>query len=283
MMGITWQQLIQFTSNISYLIADSSRLVLHDTRQTTTTDESHLIKKVSGLITDPNIKLVCSDETFAMAASKVRPAVVSITCDAIQPDSNSPGSTAFDDPAPNLSILGGIGSGVIVDSRGYILTCYHMITNASNIYVIPFGYEEKKFKATILTVDKSLNLAILRIQSPYPLKEVSLGDSLLMEIADMVLAIGNPFGLEQSVTHGIISDNKRDLMIKGIVYKDMIQTDAPINRGSSGGPLVNMNGEVIGINMAIYSSTGVYNGISFALPINQAKPLLARTIPTGEF
>jgi len=289
MMGITWQQFIQFTMNLSNIISDSSHYVLHDTHQTatttttTTTDEYRTLKKVSGLITDPNIKLVCSDETFAMAASKVRPAVVSITCDSIQPDSRPPGSTVFDDPSPNLSILGGIGSGIIVDSRGYILTCLHMIANATNIYVIPFGYEEKKYKAVILATDKSTNLAIIKIKSSYPLKEVTLGDSLLMEIADMVLAIGNPFGLEQSVTHGIISDNQRDIMIKGYVYKDMIQTDAPINKGSSGGPLINMNGEVIGINMAIYSSTGVYNGISFALPINQAKPLLARTIPTQEF
>jgi len=282
MMGITWQQFLQFTSNLSTYISDSSHYILHDSQKTTATDDLHVIRRVSGVIEDSNIKLVCSDETFALAASKVRSAVVSITCDSYRSDGNTASSVSFDDPAPNLAILGGIGSGIIVDERGYILTCYHMIATAANIYVIPFGYEEKKYKAEITAVDESLNLAIIRIRCPYPLKEVSIGDSSMMEIADMVLAIGNPFGLEQSVTHGIISDNHRDLLIKGQIYRGMFQTDAPINKGSSGGALVNMNGEVIGINMAIYSTTGVYNGVSFALPINKVKPLLAKTINFSE-
>ncbi|MBF0450796.1 MAG: trypsin-like peptidase domain-containing protein [Candidatus Magnetomorum sp.] len=287
MMGITWQQFIQLSSNLGTILSDSSHSLYHDTQKTSTTtttdDTTRAIKRVSGIVNDPNIQLVCSDETFAIATSKVRPAVVSITCDLIQPADPPYDDTAFDDPTPNLRILGGIGSGVIVDARGYILTCYHMIEKASNIYIIPFGYKENKFKASVIAIDKKVNLAILKIQCPYKLPEAALGDSEQMEIADIVLAIGNPFGLEQSVTHGIISDNRRDLLIKGIVYRDMFQTDAPINRGSSGGPLVNMSGEVIGINMAIYSSTGVYSGVSFALPVNQAKVLIARNIPSGEF
>ena len=282
MMGITWQQFLQFTSNMTTLISDSSHYILHDSHQTGT-DDLHVIRRVSGVVADPNIKLVCSDETFAQAAAKVRPGVVSITCDVFRSDGNSVGATSFDDPAPNLSILGGIGSGIIVEKSGYILTCYHMVATATNIYVIPFGYEEKKYKAKITAIDETLNLAILKINCPYPLKEVCLGDSGMIEIADLVLAIGNPFGLEQSVTHGVISDSQRDLMIKGRIYRDMIQTDAPINKGSSGGALVNMSGEVIGINMAIYSSTGVYNGISFALPINQAKQLLAKNLNISTF
>ena len=104
----------------------------------------------------------------------------------------------------------------------------------------------------------------------------------MMEAADVVLAIGSPFGLEQSVTHGIVSDNERDLLIGGKPYRAMMQTDVPINRGSSGGPLININGEVIAVNMAIYSTTGVYNGVSFAMPIDRAKPFLAKNVPLTE-
>jgi len=280
MVGITWQEMIQISTNLIDILKDPSQYISHDTHQSSiSVDTNHDIRRVSGVISDPNIQLVCSDESFSIAASKVRTSVVNITCDQISPDISANGDTVFDDPTPNLKILGGIGSGLIIDSRGYILTCYHIIANTKNVYVIPFGYDEKKFKANIIATDRKTNLAILRIQCPYRLPESTIGDSDIMEIADIVLAIGNPFGLEQSVTHGIVSDNKRDLLIKGVLYKQMIQTDAPINRGSSGGPLINMNGEVIGINMAIYSSTGVYSGVSFALPINQAKRLMAQYVP----
>ena len=279
MMGIGWQQFIQISTNLLDILQNPSQYLSHESRQLNE-DIYHETKHVSGVVvTDPNVQLVCSDESFSIAASKVRTSVVNITCDAMKPASQSASDTVFDDPSPNLRILGGIGSGLIIDSRGYILTCYHVIENASNVYVIPFGYDEKRFRADIIATDKRTNMAILRIQCPYKLPEATIGDSDLIEIADIVLAIGNPFGLEQSVTHGIISDNRRDLLIKGVVYQKMLQTDAPINRGSSGGPLVNMNGEVIGINMAIYSSSGVYNGVSFALPINQVKRLMAKYVP----
>jgi len=278
MMGIGWQQFIQISNNMFQILQNPSLYLSHESHQLNE-DVYHETKHVSGLVTDPNVQLVCSDESFSIAASKVRTSVVNITCDSIKPPSQSASDTVFDDPTPNLRILGGIGSGLIIDSRGYILTCLHVIQNAKNVYVIPFGYSEKKIEAEIIATDTRINMAILRIQCPYKLPEATIGDSDLMEIADIVLAIGNPFGLEQSVTHGIVSDNRRDLLIKGVIYQKMIQTDAPINRGSSGGPLVNMNGEVIGINMAIYSSTGVYNGVSFALPINQVKRLMAKYVP----
>jgi len=92
------------------------------------------------------------------------------------------------------------------------------------------------------------------------------------------LAIGSPFGLEQSVTHGIISDMDRDLLIDGRIYQGMMQTDVAINRGSSGGPLINLRGEVIGINMAIYAPTGVYSGVSFAMPINSVREWLSGSV-----
>ena len=284
LMGVSWQQIVAFPNFVMDVINDPSKYFTHDSHESKdlTSDDStsnRQIRHVSGVISDSNIQLVCSDETFAHAAANVRPSIVSISCKQIVPSGDSSGNLIFDDPAPDLQILGGIGSGIIIDSRGYILTCYHVIKNASDIYIIPFGYEEVRYKAIIIAKDENLNLAILKINANKPLPAATIGDSSLIEIADIVLAIGSPFGLEQSVTHGIISDNKRDLLIKGKIYKEMIQTDAPINRGSSGGPLINVNGEIVGINMAIYSSTGVYNGISFALPVNQAKRLIAKYIP----
>jgi len=284
LMGVSWQQIVAFPNFVMDVINDPSKYFTHDShdsRELISDDSTsnRQIRHVSGVISDSNIQLVCSDETFANAAANVRPSIVSISCKQIVPSGDSSDRLIFDDPAPDLQILGGIGSGIIIDSRGYILTCYHVIKNASDIYIIPFGYEEVRYKANIIARDENLNLAILKINANKALPAATIGDSSLIEVADIVLAIGSPFGLEQSVTHGIISDNKRDLLIKGKIYKEMIQTDAPINRGSSGGPLINVNGEIVGINMAIYSSTGVYNGISFALPVNQAKRLIAKYIP----
>jgi len=101
-----------------------------------------------------------------------------------------------------------------------------------------------------------------------------MGDSEMIEVGDIVLTIGNPFGLEQTVTMGIISDDRRNMTIEGRLYEDLIQTDAAINRGNSGGPMININGEVIGINTAIYAPTGLFTGIGFAIPINKVKQLL---------
>jgi serine protease Do len=234
-----------------------------------------------GTVSDPNLQMVCSDETFAAAVAKVRPAVVNITCDSIQTSPQVPGYMRFDDPARDLATLGGIGSGFVVHSKGFVLTCLHVVARASNIYVTPFGPEAQRYRAHVVAQDEALNLAMLKISVPYELPAATTGESAKMEVADVVLAIGSPFGLEQSVTHGIISDNSRDLVIDGRLYREMVQTDVAINRGSSGGPLINVNGEVIGINMAIYSTTGVYHGISFALPIDRAKTFLARAIPAG--
>ena len=120
--------------------------------------------------------------------------------------------------------------------------------------------------------DLENDIAVLKIYPRTPLPTVVLGDSDMVRVADRVLAVGSPFGLEQTVTAGIISDDSRDLVIEGQIYKDMIQTDAAINRGNSGGPLINMKGEVIGINTAIYAPTGVFTGVGFAIPINVVKP-----------
>ncbi|SLM32757.1 Putative magnetosome protein MamE restricted to the trypsin-like domain (N-terminus of MamE), without the double heme binding site (CXXCH) and the 2 PDZ-serine protease domains [Desulfamplus magnetovallimortis] len=277
-MGLGLDQLRQIQTYFVTILNDPAHYLSRDgdigqiTRRTTSSTT-----KVAGLIASPNIELVSSSETFASAVARARTSVVNISCERITETTDS-STLKFDDPAQDLVNFGGIGSGIIISPKGYILTCYHIIAQASNIVVTPFGSVIKRYPAQVVAVDQGLNLAILKIYPAAPLIAATLGDSGSMEVADSVLAIGNPFGLEQSVTHGIISDTKRDLMIQGNIIKNMIQTDVPINRGSSGGPLINTNGEVIGINMAIYSPTGVYIGVSFALPLNQAKLLLARNI-----
>jgi len=275
-MGLGLAELRQLPAYLTAVLNDPTHYLSRDadssqtSRRTTTT-------KVAGVIATPSIQLVSTNETFASAVSRARTAVVNISCERIYQSTDS-STLRFDDPAQDLLNFGGIGSGIIITSNGYILTCYHIVAKASNITVTPFGSVIKRYPARIIATDRHLNLAILKINPTAPLITATFGDSSLMEVADSVLAIGNPFGLEQSVTHGIISDNSRDVMIQGSIIKDMIQTDVPINRGSSGGPLINTNGEVIGINMAIYSPTGVYIGVSFALPINQAKLLLAKSV-----
>jgi len=220
----------------------------------------------------------CEDDTVAAAVTKVRPAVVFIntTLSRRNTASSSRSSDVSFDIAAGNSTKNSIGSGVIFDAKGYILTNYHVIENAEIIEVTPFGYSGKIYTARIVRAEPEEDLAILKINSQERFIYATLGNSDLIEVADTVLAIGSPFGLEYTVTKGIISDSKRDLIIDGVEYKDMIQTDAAINRGNSGGPLVNVDGEVIGINTAIYAPTGIFTGLGFAIPINKAKLMLIR-------
>ena len=167
-----------------------------------------------------------------------------------------------------------IGCGVIVDPAGYILTNLHIVNGAQKIDVQMYQLEKERFSAKIVAKDTETNLALLKIESPYPLPTPELGNSDLIEAGDVVMAVGSPFGFEYSVTRGIISDERRTITVDGLELRDMIQTDAAINPGNSGGPLVDSNGVVVGINTAILTPTGVYVGLSFAVPINHAKRLL---------
>lgn len=162
-----------------------------------------------------------------------------------------------------------VGSGVIIDASGYILTNNHIIENANNIIVTTIS--GSKYRAEVKFSDAGNDLAILKINSAAKFPAAVLGNSDIIQEGDIVLAVGNPFGLNQTVTSGIISDSNRSVNIGGAMHRGLIQTDAAINRGSSGGPLVNIKGEVIGINSAIYSMTGDFTGIGFAIPINRAK------------
>jgi len=161
-----------------------------------------------------------------------------------------------------------LGSGVIVDSKGYILTNNHVVEKADRIRVkLMDDPATVTYDATVIGVDKETDLAVIKIDAKKPLPAAKLGNSDAMDVGDWVLAVGSPFGLEETVTAGIVSAKGRNI-VPGRQFESFIQTDAAINPGNSGGPLVNMNGEVIGINTAIYTSGGGYQGVGFAMPSN---------------
>jgi serine protease Do len=236
-------------------------------------------------------------ESVANAAERLLPAVVNIsTTQKIEggvgqvpipnlPE-NSPFKEFFDDffekqqregeqPQRKVSSL---GSGFVVDPAGVIVTNNHVIEGAEEIEVkFPDG---TSLKAKLLGKDGKTDLAVLKVDSSKPLPFVSFGDSDALRVGDWVMAIGNPFGLGGSLTLGIVSARNRD--INAGPYDDFIQTDAAINRGNSGGPLFNMDGEVIGINTAIISPSGGSIGIGFSVPANTAKLVIGQLRDFGE-
>jgi serine protease Do len=156
-----------------------------------------------------------------------------------------------------------LGSGFIFDPAGYVITNHHVIENADTIKVALS--DDREFDARVIGSDKATDVALLKIESGFALPSVSFGDSRAVRVGEEVVAVGNAFGLGGTVTRGIVSAKGRDIRVGG-PYVDYIQTDAAINRGNSGGPLFNMNGQVIGMNTAIYSPTGGSVGIGFAVP-----------------
>lgn len=181
-------------------------------------------------------------------------------------------------PQPRNRRATSLGSGFIVDNDGHIVTNNHVIQDADEIHVIL--HDDTRLKATLVGRDPKTDLAVLKVDAKIELPMTELGDSDEMEVGDWVIAIGNPFGLGGTVTAGIISARGRD--INSGPYDDYLQTDASINRGNSGGPMFNMDGEVIGINTAIFSPTGGSVGIGFAIPSNVAAPVIRQLIKNGE-
>jgi S1-C subfamily serine protease len=178
--------------------------------------------------------------------------------------------------------LGKGGSGVIVNSRGYVLTNHHVVHGARNITVtLSLGQITKKYPAELIDEAPDLDFAILKIVAngevftPAP-----IGNSSEVSVGDEVLAVGSPYGLQQTVTFGIVSNTRRTLTVGNRKFNNFIQTDAPINPGSSGGPLINVNGEVIGLTTAIYSPTQAFSGIGFTSPIDPAKAAFPEFIDT---
>ena len=159
-----------------------------------------------------------------------------------------------------------LGSGFIIDKDGYIITNNHVIDKAESIQVTLSN--NQKLEAKLIGKDPKTDLALIKIEAKTQLQPVTFGNSDKIRVGDWILAIGNPFGLGGSVTAGIVSAKSRD--IESGPYDNFIQTDASINQGNSGGPMFNMNGEVIGISSAIFSTTGASQGIGFAIPVNLA-------------
>src|SRR5215468_201802 len=163
-----------------------------------------------------------------------------------------------------------LGSGVIVDPNGYILTNNHVVEKADRIQVTLAG-TTTKLEAKLIGADADTDLAVIKIDAHRPLKAAKIGNSDSVQVGDWAVAIGSPFGLQATVTAGIISAKERDLGGGPLhQFQRFLQTDAAINPGNSGGPLLAINGDVIGINTAIVSGSGGYQGVGFALPINTA-------------
>jgi serine protease Do len=171
----------------------------------------------------------------------------------------------------------GSGSGVIIDSSGVILTNNHVVASADEVTVEL--QDGRRLKAKSWATDPRRDVAIVKVESSEPLPAAELGDSDEMQIGDWVLALGNPFNVGTSVTQGIISATGRTTDINEL--ESYIQTDAAVNPGNSGGPLINLSGQVIGINTAISSNSGGYDGVSFAIPINMVRGIADQLISTG--
>ncbi len=180
----------------------------------------------------------------------------------------------FNGPVPEE----GQGSGFVIDKEGHILTNYHVIAEAREVWVTM--HDRKKYKATIVGIDKSHDLAIVQIKAP-DLHPMTLGDSANLQVGQNVYAIGNPFGLAGTLTRGIVSSIRSVQEPDGLIIDEAIQTDAAINPGNSGGPLLNGHGEVIGINTMIASNAGQSAGIGFAIPINTAKAVVNDLVTLG--
>ncbi|RFB80841.1 DegQ family serine endoprotease [Methylovirgula sp. 4M-Z18] len=218
--------------------------------------------------------------SFAPVVKKVQPAVVNVFAQRVEqhPQQRNP---LFDDPIFQRFFGGGrpdepaarsLGSGVIVDSSGLVVTNHHVIEGMTDVKVALS--DKREFDADIVLRDPRTDLAVLRIKGHGPFPVMELGDSDAIEVGDLVLALGNPFGVGQTVTQGIISALARTQV--GISdYGFFIQTDAAINPGNSGGALVDMSGRLVGINSAIYSQSGGSIGIGFAIPVNMVKSVIA--------
>lgn len=225
-------------------------------------------------------------QTFVKVAKLVRPSVVHIVVSTTV-EMRDPWEEWFDDPffrrffgerrPPQRFKQQSQGTGFIIDGRSYILTNNHVVRNADQIIVRLMDHRE--FEAKLVGTDPVTDLAVIKVDVPN-LPSVELGDSDKLEIGEWVVALGNPFGLESTVTLGIVSAKGRSEL--GITdVEDFIQTDAAINPGNSGGPLVNTRGQVVGVNAAIFSRSGGYQGIGFAIPINLARKIMDQLIKQG--
>lgn len=245
-----------------------------------------------------NKVLNTTHDSYADAVNKAAPSVVSIQAfhlvaqtENLLPKQNTPNQNIIITPdsgnlenrtpvtnPPPFKIRPNKGSGVIIDSSGYIVTNHHVVADAKKIEVT--FHDGRQLEAKILGLDPDTDLAVITTQL-HDLPALKIADSGNIQVGDIVLAIGNPFGIGQTVTQGIISATGRDRV--GLnTYENFIQTDAAINPGNAGGALVNTRGEILGINSAVYSQSGNYLGISFAIPIDLVLDVVKQIIENGE-
>jgi len=235
-------------------------------------------------------QLQAISRTFVDIAEQITPAVVGVSTSRVVGGASGGAPPFFTDPyfrwffgektpdfGPRDHEEEGLGSGVLVSQDGLILTNAHVVDAADHIRVTLV--DRRSFKATVVGVDKKTDLAVLRIDGEH-LPWVPFGDSTALRVGEVVLAVGNPFGLSQTVTMGIVSGVGRQGV--GITdYEDFIQTDAAINPGNSGGAMVNTRGELVGINTAIFTQSGGYEGIGFAIPANLARGVMGSLVKKG--
>ncbi|MBR0707974.1 Do family serine endopeptidase [Bradyrhizobium liaoningense] len=232
----------------------------------------------------PDLKTSGTVPTLAPVVRQVTPAVVNISVHGRIREDNplyrDPFFREFFDlPKQVEKEINATGSGVIVDAqRGYVLTNNHVVEGTSIVQITT--KDSRQFSAKVIGRDPLTDVAVLQIQNPSRLQGLPFGDSDALEVGDFVLAIGNPFGLGQTVTSGLVSALGRTGLSKQ-GYEDFIQTDAAINPGNSGGALVSLRGELIGINSAIISPAGGNVGIGFAIPVNMARRVMEQIVAKG--
>lgn len=234
--------------------------------------------------------IVIATQSFAPLVKKVAPAVVNVyTTKKVTarpfnpfknfgPQQNDPFDNFFDkffEGQPMQREQHSLGSGFVINEDGYILTNNHVVAEADEINV-QFS-NDKKYPAKVIGTDEKTDLAVIKVKADKPLQFVQLGDSDKLEIGDWVVAVGNPFGLDHTVTAGIVGAKGRN--IQAGPYDNFIQIDASINPGNSGGPLFNLAGEVVGINTAIFAGG---QGLGFAIPVNMAKKLIPQLVEKGK-
>jgi len=241
-------------------------------------DDSTTTKVSSSMVIGPT--------NIADMIEQVSPAVVNIETTSVVSGGND---VFFNDPffrqffgsngiQPRQNVQKGIGSGFIISTDGYILTNQHVIDGANSI-TVKIADSDTNYSARVVGQDYELDLAVLKIEADRTLTAMTLGDSNSIRPGEWVVAIGNPYGLDHTVTVGVVSAKGRPMTIENRQYKNLIQTDAAINPGNSGGPLLNIQGEVIGINTAVNSQA---QGIGFAISINTAKDIMNELISNGK-
>lgn len=274
----------------SHIVPTSGEAVMLRSKSSTSTARRSglmlaLVFAISGAVYPQPEKVT---KTFAEVTKRVEPAVVSIDTKSKMPQPQARGVQTPGDGGDVMDFLRrqmqqrpvhAVGSGFIVDKSGYIITNAHVVEEAARITVKLDSGEE--FTARVIGTDDQTDIAVLKIDARRDLPTVRFGDSEKAEVGDWVLAIGSPFGLAKTVTAGIISQKQRETPT-GSIFQRFIQTDAAINRGNSGGPLVNLDGEVIGVNSQIATSTGDYNGVGFALPARETEYVYGQIVKNGK-